>query len=183
MKKRETFDFTFYGFIRKYKGLDYLLEAFSKIKNDKIRLNILGEVWHKDRKYWENKINYLNIKNKVNFVPNFIEEKNLLKYMASSDCFVLPYEKVSSSGVFSLAVNFKKPFIMTNTGIFADIQKKYKIGYVFENKNVNSLLSIMLKVINNSNNNKNNIYDEYIKNNKFENYSESLLNTLRNTEY
>ncbi len=178
--KNDTFNFMFYGFIRKYKGLDYLLDAFSKINNKNVRLNILGEIWYKDKKYWENKIHNLNIKNQVNFMSEYTDEEVLLEHMEKSDCFVLPYEKVSSSGVFALAVNYKKPFIMTDIGIFNKINQKYKMGHVFENRNVDKLLNAMLKVIDEKNQNHKYDFDEYIINNKFDNYSKILINLITN---
>jgi D-inositol-3-phosphate glycosyltransferase len=35
----------FFGFVRKYKGLDLLLEAFAQINNDRLKLIIAGEYY------------------------------------------------------------------------------------------------------------------------------------------
>ena len=100
----------YYGFIRKYKGLDYLLKALSKIKNSNIKLIIIGEIWYKNKKFWIDMIKQLNIENNVIFISNYLEDKELIKYMNIADCFILPYTKVTSSGVLSQAINFKETF-------------------------------------------------------------------------
>ena len=166
----------YYGFIRKYKGLDYLLKALSKIKNSNIKLIIIGEIWYENKKFWMDMIKQLNIEKNVIFISNYVEDKELVKYMNMANCFILPYTKVTSSGVLSQAVNFKKPFIASDIGIFSYIIKKYKIGILFKNKDIDDLAAKMNSVYKNKFYNFDDLnFECYLKENTFNNYGNNLI--------
>tara|TARA_X000000950_G_scaffold102342_1_gene129282 strand:+ start:29132 stop:30253 length:1122 start_codon:yes stop_codon:yes gene_type:complete len=175
-KENKTFNFMYYGFIRKYKGLDYLLKALSKIKNSNIKLIIIGEIWYKNKKFWTDMIKQLDIEENVIFISNYVEDKELIQYMNMANCFILPYTKVTSSGVLSQAINFKKPFITSDIGIFSYIIKKYKIGTLFKNKDIDELAAKMNSVYRKKLTNFDNLnFERYLKENTFNNYGKNLI--------
>ena len=68
----------FFGFIRAYKGLDLLIEAFSdkRLRNRKLKLIIAGEFYEDDRVY-RDLIKKNNLENDIIFFDHFIKDKEV----------------------------------------------------------------------------------------------------------
>jgi len=98
----------FFGFIRKYKGLDLLLKAMAteSIKSSGIYLMIVGEFYEDATPYYE-LINTLDIKDRVNIVEGFIADKEVRNYVCSADFIIQPYRNATQSGVTPLAYHFE----------------------------------------------------------------------------
>lgn len=123
----------FFGFIRKYKGLDILLEAMSdeRIRLAKIKLLIAGEFYEDERSYTE-LINKLNIKNALILKTNFIADSEVKYYLCAADAVVQPYRNATQSGVTPLAYHFEKPMIVSNVGGLPVLVPHQKVGLVAE---------------------------------------------------
>lgn len=123
----------FFGFIRKYKGLDILLEAIkilqSKIQN--LKLIIAGE-FYEDRKSYDELTEKLQIRNNLILHTKFIADSEVKYFLCAADCVVQPYRNATQSGVTPLAYHFEVPMIVTNVGGLADIVPDKKIGLVAE---------------------------------------------------
>ncbi len=125
----------FFGFIRKYKGLDILLEAFkilnseSKIKN--LKLLIAGEFYEDEKNYHE-LLNDPAIKNDLILHTNFISDSEVKYYLCAADCVVQPYRSATQSGVTPLAYHFEKPMIVTNVGGLPSLVPDKKVGLIAE---------------------------------------------------
>ncbi|MFX8477596.1 glycosyltransferase, partial [Acinetobacter baumannii] len=76
----------FFGFIRKYKGLDLLLEAMSKLKtkSSNIKLLIAGE-FYEDRKEYDALIEKLNIADSLILKTDFIADSEVKYYLSAAD--------------------------------------------------------------------------------------------------
>lgn len=107
----------FFGFIRKYKGLDLLLEAMALLKHDQpdLRLLIAGE-FYDDRKMYEEQIEKLQIKDQLILKTNFIADSEIKYYLCAADLVVQPYRNATQSGVTPLAYHFEIPMLVTNVG-------------------------------------------------------------------
>jgi glycosyltransferase involved in cell wall biosynthesis len=123
----------FFGFIRKYKGLDLLLKAMAtdEIKLAGIHLMIVGE-FYEDATPYQELINTLGIKDKIHIVEGFIEDKEVKHYVCSADFIIQPYRNATQSGVTPLAYHFEKPMLVTNVGGLADTVPNNKVGVVVE---------------------------------------------------
>ena len=130
----------FFGLIRKYKGLDILLEAVGKYfkSNSKSKLIIAGEAYE-DRKRYLKIINQLNIKDKIIWLNEFISNEKIEKLMTLSDLLVLPYHFASQSGVLSQAWQYEIPSIVTDVGGLPEYVDDEKSGYIIKNNNSNAL--------------------------------------------
>lgn len=123
----------FFGFIRKYKGLDILLEAMKilKNKNQQIKLLIAGE-YYDDRKLYVDLINNLEINEQLILHTDFISNTDVKYYLCAADCVVQPYRQATQSGVTPLAYHFEKPMIVTNVGGLPDMVPDKKAGLIAE---------------------------------------------------
>ena len=125
----------FFGFIRKYKGLDMLLNAIKIINNEygakNLRLLIAGE-FYEDEKNYTTLLNDPAIKNNLILHTQFIADSEVKYYLCAADCVVQPYRNATQSGVTPLAYHFEIPMIVTNVGGLPALVPDKKVGLVAE---------------------------------------------------
>lgn len=121
----------FFGYIRKYKGLDLLIQAMANetIKNLGIQLIIVGE-FYEDASTYHDLINALGLQNRISFYSNYIPDVEVKNYVCSADFIIQPYKNATQSGVTPLAYHFEKPMLVTNVGGLADTVPHLKTGIV-----------------------------------------------------
>ncbi len=107
----------FFGFIRKYKGLDILLDAMAILKDKMphLKLLIAGEFYDDPKSYHE-QIDRLGIADSLILKTNFIPDSEIRNYLCAADVVVQPYRNATQSGVTPLAYHFEIPMIVTNVG-------------------------------------------------------------------
>ena len=123
----------FFGFIRKYKGLDMLLEAMALLKDKMpdLKLMIAGE-YYEDQKQYEEQIEKLGIRDRLILKTTFIADNEIKNYLCASDLVVQPYRNATQSGVTPLAYHFEIPMLVTNVGGLAAMVPHDKVGLVAE---------------------------------------------------
>jgi glycosyltransferase involved in cell wall biosynthesis len=123
----------FFGFIRKYKGLDILLNAMNNIRQQKkeIRLLVAGEFYEDAQPYYD-LINKLGLKDIVIMHSEFIPDGDVKYYLCAADAVIQPYRNATQSGVTPLAYHFEKPMIVTNVGSLPSLVPDGKVGLVAE---------------------------------------------------
>ena len=125
----------FFGFIRKYKGLDILLNAMKLLKQDSptqnIKLLIAGE-FYEDEKSYSDLLNDVSIKDNLIIRTQFIPDSQVKYYLCAADCVVQPYRQATQSGVTPLAYHFEIPMIVTNVGGLPSLVPDKKVGLIAE---------------------------------------------------
>ena len=123
----------FFGFIRKYKGLDILLDAMKILKDQSqdIKLIVAGE-FYEDRKPFDEQIQNLGIKDNLILHTDFIGDSEVKKFFCAADVVVQPYRSATQSGVTPLAYHFETPMIVTNVGGLPDMVPDGKAGLIAE---------------------------------------------------
>jgi glycosyltransferase involved in cell wall biosynthesis len=104
----------FFGIIRKYKGLDLLIQAFDQL-DENYQLVIAGEMYGKDNEIID-LINQNTNKKRILFHNQFIPNEEITTFFSVADYLVLPYRSGTQSGVSAIANHFNLPIIATNTG-------------------------------------------------------------------
>jgi D-inositol-3-phosphate glycosyltransferase len=123
----------FFGFIRKYKGLDLLLEAMAdeRVKQLGVKLIVAGE-------YYEDSAPYLDIieknklENSVILKTEYIPSDEVRFYFCASDMVALTYRTATQSAVTQIAYHFEKPMLVTRVGGLPETVPHNKVGYVTE---------------------------------------------------
>lgn len=130
----------FFGYVRKYKGLGYLLKAMPMIlqKEENIQLWIVGE-FGKNQEEYSSLIEELGIQKWVKTVASYIPDREVEKYFAASDLVVLPYISATQSGIVQIAYGFEKPVVVTRVGGLPDVVENHVTGYVVEPENAQEL--------------------------------------------
>lgn len=111
----------FFGFIRKYKGLDLLFDALKILKQDehaeikKLKLLVAGEFYEKEQPYLE-QIQQNDIAGRVILRTSFIPDSEVKYYLSSANLLVQPYRNATQSGVTPLAYHFLVPMVITRVG-------------------------------------------------------------------
>ena len=136
----------FFGFIRKYKGLDLLLEAMNNasIREANIKLLIAGEFYDNKDEY-ELIIAKYNLANSLYLRTQFIDNSEVKYYLSAADFVIQPYKNATQSGVTPLAYHFEKPMLVTIVGGLANLVPHMKVGIVTE-PNADSIAAGIMKL-------------------------------------
>ena len=120
----------FFGLVRAYKGLDWLLDAFAKVKDQlkDVQLIVAGEFYEEEDKY-RAQIEANGLKDRVIVKNEFVADADLRKYFGAADLIVQPYKTATQSGVTQVAFHFEKPCLVTNVGGLGEIIHDRKMGY------------------------------------------------------
>jgi D-inositol-3-phosphate glycosyltransferase len=121
----------FFGFIRDYKGLDILLEAFAdeRFRKYEIKLVVAGE-FYTDRRPYDEIISRNNLGDRVIMSNDFIPDSEVVNYFCAADLVVQPYKSATQSGVTQIAYHFNKPMIITDVGGLGEFVPDGKVGFV-----------------------------------------------------
>lgn len=122
----------FFGFIRRYKGLDLLVEALADerikaIKN--LELVVAGE-FYEDKQPYTAMITRLGLQDRVKVYSDFIPDNEVKYYFSAADLVVQPYRTATQSGISQMAYHFEKPMLVTAVGGLPEIVPDGKAGYV-----------------------------------------------------
>lgn len=121
----------FFGFIRKYKGLDTLLKAFSdqRLKEKNLQLIIAGEYYDSPQAY-EQLIDDLELRNHVILANHYIEDSDVSLYFSAADLVAQTYKTATQSGVTQIAYYYNRPMLVTDVGGLSELVPHQKVGYV-----------------------------------------------------
>lgn len=136
----------FFGFVRDYKGLRYLLRAMPEIvrEEEKVRLWIVGE-FGADREEYRDLITELKMQEYVRVVDAYTPDREVEQYFAMADLVVLPYTSATQSGIVQIAFGFEKPVIVTNVGGLPDVVEDGMTGYVIEPEKPQEIANAVLR--------------------------------------
>ncbi len=116
----------FFGRIRPYKGIEYLLDAFRLLSTDEqanYRLIVAGEPKKRSEDYLHEIQESVKRDFKIGQVIlriQFIPDEEMETYLKGADLLVLPYKEIFQSGVLFLAYSFGLPVVATDVGSFRE---------------------------------------------------------------
>jgi len=135
----------FFGFVRPYKGLRYLIEALPLIlKRLDVTLLVVGQFWE-SKGYYVKLVKGVGIIDKVKIVDGYVSNENVGIYFAASDIVVLPYVSGTGSGVVQIAFGFNKPVVATNVGCLPEVVEDGRTGFVVNAKNPKEIADAVVR--------------------------------------
>lgn len=106
-----------FGFIRKNRGYQYLIEAIKDAQD--IIVVVAGKVEDKDT--YKKLLDYKEEISNLKIFAEWISEDEMQIYFNACDIVVLPYTHITTSGVIPLAYAFSRPVVTTGIGGIKDI--------------------------------------------------------------
>lgn len=166
----------FFGFIRKYKGLDLLIDALVNCDENTVLL-IAGESYEAEEEL-DHKISKLGLEKRVFKNVRYIPDEEVKLFFSASDICALPYRSATQSGIASIAKHFELPMVVTPVGELPNEVKHGFSGYVCEDVSVKAIQEGVENVLGSR--------EEYVRNqqqdnkdNSFERFAERVVEYLR----
>lgn len=170
----------FFGFIRKYKGLDTLIKAMAHpgLKNENIKAIVAGEFYESQEPYLK-LVSDLQVEDKIVFHSDFIPNSQVHYYFSAADVVVQPYHSATQSGVTQIAFYYDLPMIVTDVGGLSELVPHGKAGYIAKT-NADDVAQYIIKYFSE---NKKDEFSAGVREHKKIFTWPSLINTLINTSH
>jgi glycosyltransferase involved in cell wall biosynthesis len=127
----------FFGFIRDYKGLDLLINAFGKL-DENYQLIIAGESYGSFNKYDELIKTNPNAE-RIHKHVRYISDREVPVLFSAADTCILPYRSATQSGITSISFHFDLPMIATDVGGLKEIIQHNKTGEIISEVDENAI--------------------------------------------
>jgi glycosyltransferase involved in cell wall biosynthesis len=136
----------FFGFVREYKGLMYLIDALPAIRErvPDSKLLVVGD-FYDDKQEYLRRIERLGISSTVDIYDGYIPDKEVGVYFSASDLVVLPYTSATQSGIVQIAYGFNKPVVVTSVGGLTEVVDDGRTGFVVPPKNTGMLAEAVVR--------------------------------------
>jgi glycosyltransferase involved in cell wall biosynthesis len=135
----------FFGFVRPYKGLEYLIQALPRIRQQiPAHLLVAGEFWT-SREFYERFAREFDVEQHITFVDRYIPDEELRPYFDLADVVVLPYVSATQSAVAQLAFGFNKPVITTRVGGLAEAVREGVDGLIVPPQDADALADAVVR--------------------------------------
>lgn len=120
----------FFGYVRKYKGLETLIRSMPPIlKGINVRLLIVGEFYDDKAKY-RSLVDSLGLQGHVTIHSDYVPNDQVATYFSACDIVTLPYSAATQSGIVQIAYQFDKPVIATSVGGLAEVVLNGTTGFI-----------------------------------------------------
>lgn len=138
----------FFGFIRPYKGLEHLIEAFSALASryPDVSLLIVGEHFMREKQEAAAQVKLLShlspddpVRAQIVWIDRYIPNEEVGRYFLAADVLIVPYLSVTQSGPLQVAYAFDKPVIASNLPAFQECVEVGQSGYLFLTGSVSDL--------------------------------------------
>lgn len=136
----------FFGFVREYKGLKYLIQAMPDVVNRcrDIELLIAGD-FRDDRDAYMQLIQETGVSDHIHVCDGYLPDSEVDNYFFASDLVVLPYVSATQSGVIQMAFGFERPVISTNVGGLPDVVTDGETGFLVKPENSRELADAVIR--------------------------------------
>ncbi len=126
---REEYVILFFGLLRRFKGVRFLIEGFEMLPDEirsRSRLCIVGEAWE-DRESVE-RARASSDSDRITVVDRYISDDEVALYYSASDVFAGPYTRESHDpcAVCHIAMSYGQPVVASHTGGIKESLGSYK---------------------------------------------------------
>lgn len=131
----------FFGRLRKYKGLDNLLEI-AKAAPD-ISFKVMGRSDEESTRV----VRALEQLPNVTVREGFAESEDMDRAFHETDCVIVPYESASQSGIIMDAYRYSRPVVAYDVGAISEQVLDGETGYLIEAGDVSGFILAIRKVL------------------------------------
>ncbi len=140
----DHFVYLFFGNVRPYKGVDQLLETFTEMSGDHLRLVLVAKLNTDYSKEIVEKAEAGDSRIVVR-TSEFFPSEDFQIYLNAADVVVLPFQKILTSGSVMTAFSFGKPVVVPRIGCLTELVRN-RVGVAYESKAAGALKQAMVSV-------------------------------------
>ena len=138
----------FFGYIREYKGLDVLLEAWPAVVEARPAARLIvagdpGRLAPDRRDQLETRANSLGVLHRFEYIPF----SDVARYFGAADVLAMPYRHVSQSGVLYLALSLGVPVIATRVGALPEVLRDGVNALLVPPESPNALATALIRAL------------------------------------
>jgi len=135
----------FFGYVRHYKGLDTLLEAWPRVRERRpVTLVVAGE-FYEDAAPYRRLAEAAGGEVAVRILDRYLPDDQVEAVFKAADVAVLPYRSATQSGVTHVAYALGAPVITTDVGGLGETVIEGKTGLVIPSENPAALADAILR--------------------------------------
>lgn len=130
----------FFGLLRPYKGVTYLIEAFESLPGDvrsRAHLFIVGEAWEDHASVM--RARQSTYREQITIVDHYVSDDEISMYFSAADVLVIPYTRASQSGVAHIGMAFGLPIVASRVGGLVESLGMYQGTWLVEPGNPEEL--------------------------------------------
>ncbi len=120
----------FFGLIRPYKGLAYLIRALPAVLREVDCMLLVAGEFYEDQSKYSALVEENGVAAQVRFEDKYIANEDVASYFCAADVVVLPYVEASQSGIVPLAYAFHTPVISTRVGGLPEAVEDGRTGFL-----------------------------------------------------
>jgi len=140
----------FFGFIKRYKGLIYLVRAFEPVLRaiPDCQLVVAGAAYFgSGLEECRRAASELGISDRIRWDVQYVPNESIRDYFAAADVVALPYVKIYQSGVLQLAYAFERPVVATDVGGVKEIVEQDGTGVLVRPRDSAALAEGLIQVL------------------------------------
>jgi glycosyltransferase involved in cell wall biosynthesis len=135
----------FFGLVREYKGLKYLIDAMPKVIESLDAMLVIAGEFYDDRKKYIEQIKELGIDDRIYLHDKYVPNEEVATYFSAADLLVLPYISATQSGIVQIAYGFNRPVITTDVGGLPEAVTHDKTGFVVPPEDSKALADAIIR--------------------------------------
>ncbi|MFQ6618927.1 MAG: glycosyltransferase family 4 protein, partial [Fidelibacterota bacterium] len=135
----------FFGYVRNYKGLEYLIRAMPAVLRRVDLILIVAGDFYEGRDEYFRLVSDLDLNENVVIVDKFIPDGDVGLYFSCADVVVLPYISATQSGIIQIAYHFDLPVITTDVGGLSEIVINGKSGLIVAPGDTDALADALIR--------------------------------------
>jgi glycosyltransferase involved in cell wall biosynthesis len=137
------------GIVRPYKGVDFLLEAWSRVHSDfkNSLLIIAGSGPQRELRRIEEKARSLGLESSVRLVLQFLSVEDVANYYQAADVVVYPYQEITTSGALMTGLSYRKALIATSLPPFLELLRDGENALLVEYGDVSGMANALQRLL------------------------------------
>jgi glycosyltransferase involved in cell wall biosynthesis len=130
------------GLIRPYKGVDVLLRAWPRVREQVPEATLLVA----GRPMMDTSALETGQPGVV-FLPRYLSDAELAAVLRRADVVVLPYRRIDNSGVLAAALAFGAPLVMSDVGGFGELHRSDGVGELVPPDDASELAAVLGRLL------------------------------------
>lgn len=119
----------YFGMIRRYKGVDRLVEAFEETTDPSLTLTIAGKP--STPALGTDLAHLVETDHRIRLTLSFLENPDLVTAITEAELVVLPHREMHNSGSALAALSLDRPVLIQDNAVNRDLQGEVGAGWVY----------------------------------------------------